>query len=73
MRNIDEKIIIRARNLEKKVTLPKRWIYRLARLFEKGYPIPLFSNNANNYAIEAELSKRRLKRTKKRKDFIDNE
>jgi hypothetical protein len=66
MKNFDEKMITKAKNLKSKITLPKRWVYKLARQFDRGLPIPLFENNANNYAIEAECSRRALKKTHRR-------
>ena len=67
MKNFEEKMILRAKNLKGKITLPKRWIYKIAKAYDKGMMVPLFEERANNYAIEAACAEMRLQKTKRRK------
>lgn len=65
MRNFDEKMIQRSKNLRKKRKLPPRWIHRLARAFRMGRFIPMF-DRADDYAIEASMAQHR-RRVRQRK------
>ena len=66
MRNFEEKMIRRSINLKGKRELPRRIIHRLARAFRMGKFIPLFRENADNYAIEASMAQFRLRNSQRK-------
>lgn len=70
MRNFEERMIRKSRNLKHKRKLPRRVLIRLARAFDRGGFIPLFESRADNYAIEGFCAQWHLQRTRRKKGVI---
>ena len=62
-----QKCAKKMKNYGYRTKVPKRILRRYARLFDKGYAIPLFKDRKSNYYIEAWVHWNHLNKTKRTK------